>query len=441
MKYKLIFFTLLFPLMAIAQSSSHNYIKETVYLDSMGTGITNVRYYNGLGYLTETASTCSGTSDNVYTYTTYDSKGRESTVYCPTPAGNTLDFQRLSAIRSASASFYRDNGAYTQNHYDHADRITREDIAGERWHSDNAHNSTEYGTNTQDDKVVIYNGTVNAEGFYPAGNLEKKTVTDADGHSVTVFTNLFGQTVLERRFCGDTYYIYNSLGQLAVILPPQYQKSHDMALAFQYEYDRHGQLMKKTVPGAEYTQYWYDRDGWLTFEQDAQLRTRGLYRFYIYDKYGRIAVSGTADAYDAAMCSQHMCASLDGTRGIMRTGYTADNWGNYLSAHSASLEKAYYYDNMDFMHGGFANWFGRITPQSMNNANGMKTASAVCTSDGYIMFKVFCYDPKGNLTEVRSLGPNGYITTTAYTYSLTGQMLSAETEADLRGRSIISMPA
>ena len=143
MKYKLIFFTLLFPLMAIAQSSNHNYIKETVYLDSMGTGITNMRYYNGLGYLTETASTCSGTSDNVYTYTTYDSKGRESTLYCPTPAGNTLDFQQLSAIKSASASFYRDNGAYTQNHYDHADRITREDMAGERWHSDKRICSTE----------------------------------------------------------------------------------------------------------------------------------------------------------------------------------------------------------------------------------------------------------------------------------------------------------
>ena len=146
--------------MAIAQSSSHNYIKETVYLDSMGSGITNVRYYNGLGYLTETASTCSGTSDNIYTYTTYDSKGRESTEYCPTPAGNTLDFQQLSAIRSASASFYRDNGAYTQNHYDHADRITREDMAGERWHSDNAHNSTVYGTNTQDDKVILNSATL-----------------------------------------------------------------------------------------------------------------------------------------------------------------------------------------------------------------------------------------------------------------------------------------
>lgn len=68
----------------------------------------------------------------------------------------------------------------------------------------------------------------------------------------------------------------------------------------------------------------------------------------------------------------------------------------------------------------------------MNNANGMRTASAVRTSDGYFMLKVFCYDPKGNLTEVRSLGPNGYITTTAYTYSLTGQMLSEETEVDVR---------
>ena len=33
---------------------------------------------------------------------------------------------------------------------------------------------------------------------------------------------------------------------------------------------------------------------------------------------------------------------------------------------------------------------------------------------------------------MRSLGPNGYITTTAYTYSLTGQMLSEETEVDVR---------
>lgn len=48
-----------------------------MHLDTNGASIENVSYYNGLGNLSEIVSTASGTSDNVYTFKTYDSKGRE----------------------------------------------------------------------------------------------------------------------------------------------------------------------------------------------------------------------------------------------------------------------------------------------------------------------------------------------------------------------------
>ena len=31
-------------------------------------------------------------------------------------------------------------------------------------------------------------------------------------------------------------------------------------LAYQYEYDAYNNLIKKVLPGAQYTQYWYDKE-------------------------------------------------------------------------------------------------------------------------------------------------------------------------------------
>ena len=73
MRCKLFIFALWIPLLMYAQSGGQNYVKETSYLDSLGSKITNVSYFDGLGNLVETASTGSGISNTIYSFPTYDS--------------------------------------------------------------------------------------------------------------------------------------------------------------------------------------------------------------------------------------------------------------------------------------------------------------------------------------------------------------------------------
>ena len=108
MRIKITFLALCVPFLLYAQSKKQNYIKETVHLDTNGASIENVSYYNGLGNLSEIVSTASGTSDNVYTFKTYDSKGRESKNFYPTPIGSGLDFKDYYSFVSASSNYYND---------------------------------------------------------------------------------------------------------------------------------------------------------------------------------------------------------------------------------------------------------------------------------------------------------------------------------------------
>ncbi len=349
MRSKLLVFGLCIQITVYGQSDNQNYVQETLYLDSAGAKITNVNYYNGLGYLVETASTGSGTTDNVYTFTTYDSKGRVSKAYYAAPVGSSLDFKDSESFRGASAAFYDDDFAYTQSHYDVADRIVSEDIAGKDWHAGMRRNVYEYGTNTTADQVVIYNDPVvtgsSARRYYPAGSLEKKTVVDADGNQLIVFLDLDGNTILERRSPGDTYFVYNKLGQLRYVLSPEYQNYENLGdFAYQYDYDTRGNLVRKTLPGCEYVQYWYDKENHLVFEQDAQLRAKGLYRFYLYDGLGRVAVTGTCIHCRTNIQYAEARVNYTSSAGILNTGYDYSSGGmsDLVSSSGATVEKISY---------------------------------------------------------------------------------------------------
>ena len=155
MRGKFFILALWLPLLTYAQSGEQNYVKETSYLDSLGSNITNVSYFDGLGNLVETASTGSGTSNTIYSFATYDSKGRERVSYYPTPIGSGLDFKEGEEFMAASQAYYGDAYAFGQKSYDYSDRVVREDIAGKAWHDHGAHNASSYDVNTADDKVII----------------------------------------------------------------------------------------------------------------------------------------------------------------------------------------------------------------------------------------------------------------------------------------------
>lgn len=435
MRIKITFLALCVPFLLYAQSKKQNYIKETVHLDTNGASIENVSYYDGLGNLSEIVSTASGTSDNVYTFKTYDSKGRESKNFYPTPIGSGLDFKDYYSFVSASSNYYNDEYAFKQNYYDDADHIVREDVAGNNWHAHSAHNECSYETNTLSDKVIRYDADPIAKSYYPEGCLEKESAKDADGNEVVIFKDLDGNTILERRNQGDTYYVYDKLGQLRYILSPQYQEKEDLAAyAYQYDYDECGNLVRKTLPGSQYTQYWYDKEGLLAYEQDALLRDKGLYRFYLYDRFDRVVLVGTTTSCNTNIKNaKHDVSFSSQNGGIANSGYAFyGNTSNFSKGSNVSLEKAYYYDSYGFLSGAFKDDFAPISPSQKGGCNDLLAGSIIKTSNGQFLFTVNSYDPKGNLINTSTKGLKGYTSKVSNTYSLTNKLVTSDAELDVK---------
>lgn len=435
MRIKITFLALCVPFLLYAQSKKQNYIKETLHLDTNGASIENVSYYNGLGDLSEIVSTASGTSDNVYTFKTYDSKGRESKNFYPTPIGSGLDFKDYYSFVSASSNYYNDEYAFKQNYYDDADHIVREDVAGNNWHAHSAHNEFSYETNTLSDKVIRYDADPIAKSYYPEGCLEKESAKDADGNEVVIFKDLDGNTILERRNQGDTYYVYDKLGQLRYILSPQYQEKEDLAAyAYQYDYDECGNLVRKTLPGSQYTQYWYDKEGLLAYEQDALLRDKGLYRFYLYDRFDRVVLVGTTTSCNTNIKNaKHDVSFSSQNGGIANSGYAFyGNTSNFSKGSNVSLEKAYYYNSYGFLSGAFKDDFAPISPSQKGGCNDLLAGSIIKTSNGQFLFTVNSYDPKGNLINTSTKGLKGYTSKVSNTYSLTNKLVTSDAELDVK---------
>lgn len=493
MKRKILVFALCIPLVVQAQNKNQNYVKETIHLDGTGT-ITNVKYFNGIGDLVEVASTNCGSNTSIFTFVTYDSKKRKHRVYNAAPhSGKSLDFMNKADFEKTSYNFYKDNYAYSEAHYDTDDRIIREDIGGKLWHSNNKSNTSTYGTNTVADKVIFYSDPINnlsltnkkldADSlllsehtttpiissqfdknitaspiiesikldkehisssvintqYYPAGSLEKVTTKDADGNMFITFKDLHGNIILERRSEGDTYYVYSKLGQLRYVLLPKFQEKGDLAAyAYQYEYDKRGNLIKKTLPGAKYVQYWYDKEGHLVFKQDAQLREKQLYRFYIYDEYERMVVSGTSPKCKTNVENSIIKSSYSSTSpGFMNTGYSFNS--DCISTIGATIEKVYYYDTYNFLSGSHTGDFRDITPTVKDGVNGLLAGSIVIASNGEYVYTVNCYDPKGNLINCFVKSINGYTAKTTNTYSITNKLKSAVTEVDVKYGKLLNI--
>ena len=284
------------PFPTRAQDTSRNYVKTVTMLDADGTdSLQAVQYYNGLGRPTLSIATSDANGSMACTLTTYDALGRELRKYAPVP-GNGLDYMTESAI-SSMGLFYQDDG------------------------------------NTSEDEVLHYEAPEDGSysltlpentsfQHYPEGSLGKVVSYDADSVCVTVFTNLLGKKVLERTAAGDTYYVYNDLGQLRFVLTPAFgelSRSRTM-FAYEYRYDNRGRVVKKILPkdGTEgsVTEYWYDRADRVAYMRDPALGSR--YRFYLYDRLGRLCVQGTCSGGNQSdtIFSATSYASVSGGRGI-----------------------------------------------------------------------------------------------------------------------------
>lgn len=327
-----------FALPTSAQVSSENYVQTTQRISDTRV-LATTQYYDGLGRPFEKVEqrvTPSG--DNLIHLQQYDGLGREWRSWSPIKSSSA--FLNPSDVSSLSQSQYSDSHAFSQNNYESSplNRVVEVEGIGEDWKghsvkSDHLVNSSSFPLNCKYYRVSM-SGELQAKGYYPEGRLYVTKSTDEDGHESYEFKNLAGHVILQRVMLSgtesaDTYYIYDYCGNLAFVLPPNYQDEEDLELyAYQYKYDGRGNCIWKKLPGCEPINMKYYRGHRLAFMQDGNLRKQGQWLFsQYYGKKGRVVQSHSSNllgGWEHTYSSYTYAGSLQQTKHVHTTNGKQD---------------------------------------------------------------------------------------------------------------------
>lgn len=236
-------------------------------------------------------------------------------------------------------------------------------------------------------RATALSGYVETGGYYSTGQLSITVTIDEQGNVVREYTNTEGQMILKKvqvvansvnlNSTSDwalTYYIYDDLGNLRIVLQPELSKkvhasadtyvvaTADMVFAFTYKYDNRNRMIEKVVPGAGVVYMVYDSRDRLVFTQDANQRASSgkNWTFTKYDALNRPILTGIYTA-DSVLAQNKMQRRVNAYYGGLPVGgaffetFSTTNPIHGYSNNSYPLESDIskyltitYYDNYDF---------------------------------------------------------------------------------------------
>ena len=450
MKRIIICFLLCFPLHVIAQSNGQNYVMTEMMLDVDGSSkVSSVQYCDGLGrpnILATNGLNTMGTT--AYTLLEYDFPDFVVNSWLPGVDGSSLDWKSPTSIKELSISTNQDALPYSTTERDVLGRETSVCGPGAEWHSLHKDVSVIRYTNVESGNsdyivkryIVSADNTLMENGVWDDSTLGVEVTSDEDGKTILLFTDFYGQKILERRLAGngcfnDTYYVYDDYGRLRFVLTPAYNENipSKAMFAYEYRYDNRGRVTWKKLPGAEHIQYWYDDADRVMAMQDAMMRNNNKYRFFIYDNYGRVAIQG--------LCSQytHQGTLIDkatydmSASGFQGTGYAvptdlADTFTN------PELEIVNYYDTYDFIGRNLTSTMPTMTidQEQSQYSVGFMTGQVVYASNGEALGSINVYDDKGQVVRSVRKGLKGYLEDVSTAYTFTGEVENTVEEVDVK---------
>lgn len=410
----LLLFMSMIHITAIAQSSDWNYVQTKTFLDeNASTFLRHIDYYDELGVVSETVDVGGNTTNTpIITRTDYNSQLKPELLWAPLSA-TSLDYKSNYNNHTATEN-YNDWPTYTENQYDDFQQLESSCKPGGAWY--------EHPVTTTRNMVpagVVKKYSVDANGnlcdadtlTYSYGLLTSTTTTDEDGKSITVYTDMLENTILERRGMGndftDTYYIYDKFNRLSYVLPPMCQEcsttSEMSKYWYKYKYDNRGRCIEKQLPDCEPVKYWYDNTNRIQSEQDGHLREQGMYRNYSYDAIGRIVLQTISKTCGVA---------TESNAKVVETKKYYDDYTSCLS----ELSQA------------FSIWADSINAKTGSQmvARGKPTATLCTTSDGLKYFELYRYDSKGRLTYQLSAYSDKWLKSVYSSYNFVGDILSVQ---------------
>jgi RHS repeat-associated protein len=420
---KNIFLILLLPYLSVGQSLTENFVKQTIYKIPIATSYEaystpsinkteTVIYYDGLGRpIQQVAHAQSNTGKDIVTHIEYDAFGRMQKEFLPFIATGTAS---LNIKSNEVASFYGSNNAnltgnpnfevtqfpYSQKQFEASplNRVQKQAAPGDAWSLGSGKEiKFDYQTNTANDVKLyrvtttwnatlgVYDIALSLTGNFVENQLYKTITYDENSPGGTSkigrteeYKDKDGKIILKRTFADifingvaveseakhETYYVYDSFGNLTYVIPPLVTSATSQldGLCYQYKYDYLNRLVEKKLPGKQWEYIVYDKldrvvatgpaynpyggsdtsKGWLLTKYD-------LFNRPVYTAWHNAGVASSAnrktlqDTYNnATVFSENKTTSTTTINGIA-TKYT-----NQVSPITFILLTVNYYDNYDY---------------------------------------------------------------------------------------------
>ena len=338
---------------------------------------TSISYYDGLGRLSQVVypfgavKTSDDTLKDLITPIVYDNMGHDDAiVYMPFADNSSTSGAERSNFVTLQKNYYEnlygDDGefAYKKTVYDLSpiDRINSVRNVGKEFVRNGKIVAYQYLTNDSEEVLnMMYNKNTNiiySDGYHPAATLNKTVSVDEDAHTIIKYEDAFGRVLLVRKQMefgqtADTYYIYNDLGLLSAVIPPnesyKLRKVDTVASTnpvqnghiecYLYSYDSYGNCIEKKVPGTDPVYYIYNINDTIQTDhpvamQDGNLRKNNTWVLMDYDSFRRLIKTSYISIEEST--------SIDVSKHIFNSRQEfIDYFGFHKSNYATVSEKSY----------------------------------------------------------------------------------------------------
>ena len=294
----------------------------------------------------------------------YDKMYRDSCSWLPAACPGSGNYVSSSDFRKCILELYNDEYACEKSFYDGSplNRLMEKYNPGKDWHTTGHSEKVSYQTNSGASQVRLFeasgekdNPVLSLKGFYATGELVVEEKKDEAGLPTLTYTNKLEQTILSRTISGadtlDTYQVYDDFGNLVFVLPPMAVSSlHTLGqkdaldlYAYQYRYDELNHYKGKKLPGAEWIDMYFSKDGKLLRVRDGEMRKRNEWQCTFYDKLRREVLTGI---YKGQM-SYNISESVEFAPDRLNNHY-GYLFSSYLKMDSLDIQKVIYYDTYQY---------------------------------------------------------------------------------------------
>jgi RHS repeat-associated protein len=300
-----------------------------IYVDGLGRPLQSVLRQN------------TPTGFDQVTFQQYDEYGRVTTAYLPYATTSNTGNSKTNLISDQSAFYQSLFGstdgvnAFTVSRMENSElnRVVKTGAPGAVWQptpdayslNDNSIKKR-YKYNLASQILLLSYDTATGligatTSYYVANSLSASVTIDENNNETIEYTDKEGRTVCKKvqydtqsgvKKYAETYFLYNGIGDLVCVLPPEGTRRFSTEYnfsgasnatreaflrtwAFRYRYDRRRRMIIKVIPGAQAVFMIYDNRDRLVLTQDGNRRSLNQWIFTKYDMFNRPIATGIKD--------------------------------------------------------------------------------------------------------------------------------------------------